>query len=130
MYDVGKIITGLVIFLVILSFPLWYNAGHAAYKVPELQLPKDKKECIESKQWMRANHMELLNEWRDEVVRNNMAMYVNAAGKEIPISLQNTCMKCHSSKEKFCDKCHQTAAVDPYCWDCHVAPEEVGHGQE
>jgi hypothetical protein len=41
------------------------------------------------------------------------------------MSLTGTCLDCHSDKEKFCDACHTYSAVDPYCWDCHVIPEEA-----
>jgi len=40
------------------------------------------------------------------------------------MSLQNTCMECHSNKSKFCDQCHTYAAVNPFCWECHIQPEE------
>jgi cytochrome c len=129
MYDGGKIITGLVIFVVILLFPLWYNLGKAQYTEPELQLPEQEEECIEPTEWIRANHMELLDDWRDKVVRDGYALYVTAQGQEVEMSLQKTCMSCHTNKGEFCDKCHDTAAVSPYCWDCHVAPEEVSNGQ-
>lgn len=129
MYDGGKIITGLIIFLVVLAFPFWFNLGQAAYKAPELKLPKEEKECVKSKQWMRENHMKLLNDWRDEVVRYGKLMYISSDGKEYEMSLQKTCMDCHTEKKEFCDKCHNTASVSPYCWDCHVAPEEVSNGQ-
>jgi hypothetical protein len=33
-------------------------------------------------------------------------------------------MDCHSDKTKFCDQCHNYLSVNPYCWDCHIAPEE------
>ena len=45
-------------------------------------------------------------------------------------SLQNGCMKCHTSKVKFCDTCHEYASVKPYCWDCHLAPVEPATGKE
>jgi hypothetical protein len=73
---------------------------------------------------MKREHMQLLNDWRDRVVRDGDTIYTNAEGKTFTISLQNTCMKCHSNKSKFCDECHNYAAVKPYCWDCHIAPKE------
>jgi hypothetical protein len=66
----------------------------------------------------------MLNNWRDEVVREGNRLYVAADGKEYNMSLQNTCMNCHSNKSKFCDECHNYVAVKPYCWDCHIAPKE------
>ena len=35
----------------------------------------------------------------------------------------NTCLKCHNDYEQFCDKCHKTNNVEPYCWSCHVLPK-------
>lgn len=129
MYDVGKIIVGLAVFLGLVTFPFWYNTGRAAYKTPELKLP-DKSvatQCIESKEWIRENHMVLLNEWRDAVVRDGARNYVSKTyHKEFAASLQNTCMKCHDNKEEFCDKCHNSSSVTPYCWDCHIAPKKEG----
>jgi len=129
MYDGGKIIAGLVIFFFLLTFPFWYNLGQAAYEDPELQLPEDSTECIEPTEWMRANHMELLDTWRDMSTRDRLTQYTSSTGKTMEISLQKTCMDCHTSKTEFCDKCHDQAAVSPYCWDCHIAPEEVAHAQ-
>ncbi len=126
MYDKGAVIAGLAVFVVFFSFPFWYNTGSAAYKQPQLELPKNSKNCIESKEWMRAEHMQLLNEWRDEVVREGMHEYKSTLNDEhYQKSLVKTCMKCHENKEKFCDKCHDTVDVSPYCWECHVAPKEA-----
>ena len=126
MYNGGKILAGLAIFLGLVTFPFWYHVGSAAYKTPELKLPPKTvaTECIESAEHMRAEHMQILNDWRDSVVRNNNRDYVNLKGVSFEMSLQKTCMKCHGTKKDFCDKCHTAAAVSPYCWDCHIAPTE------
>ena len=44
-------------------------------------------------------------------------------GREIEASLSGTCLRCHSDKTRFCDRCHDDAGVKPACWDCHVVPE-------
>lgn len=127
MYDQGKVFAGLAIFVVLLSFPFWYNLGKAA-PAPVLKLSdkaKAAKECVESKAYMTANHMQLLSQWRDTVVRNAQRVYVNSSGKKFEISLSNTCLDCHSEKAEFCDKCHNYVGVTPYCWDCHVDPKEA-----
>lgn len=125
LYNGGKIIPGLVVFVGLMTFPLWYNIGKPAYAKPELQKPKNgAKECVENVEWMRAEHMQLLDSWRDSVVRDKNRMYVTHTGKAVDMSLQNGCMKCHSSKKEFCDKCHTSLAVSPYCWDCHIPPKE------
>jgi hypothetical protein len=132
-YDSGKIFVGLIIFLGLVLFPFYSHLGKAVAK-PEpkvdtpaiLQWEKDhgKKECVESKAFMRAEHMKLLNDWRDSAVRDGQRLYVNSEGRQFTISLQNTCMHCHSNKKKFCDECHTYMAVNPYCWTCHIAPKE------
>jgi hypothetical protein len=129
MYDRGKIIFGIVIFLAFALFPFYKNLGKAVPAPdPKIDTPViqqlEKKECVESKDYMRREHMKLLNEWRDSAVRDGSRVYVNSDGKHYRISLQNTCMNCHSNKKKFCDECHTYAAVKPFCWDCHFIREE------
>ena len=126
MYDKEKIIAGLVIFVVIISLPFWFNQGKAA-PVPEPKLTekaKAAKTCILPKEEMRTDHMQILDVWRQSVVRDAQRVYVAGTGKEYLMSLSNNCMDCHSNKADFCDRCHNYASVDPYCWDCHIYPEE------
>jgi hypothetical protein len=125
MYDAGKIVAGLAIFVILATSPLWYNALSAAQPDrPELQQPTNgSTECVEATDYMRANHMHLLDQWRDTVVREDVRTYTSEAGKDYTMSLTDTCLDCHSNKEQFCDACHTYSAVDPYCWDCHVIPE-------
>jgi len=123
MYDSGKIIPGLIIFVLIITFPIWYNHGDAG-EVPKAELPKDSKQCVVPTVEMRTNHMQLLNQWRDEVLREGDRAYFELEGKRYQKSLQNTCMVCHNNKTKFCDACHLYTSVSPYCWDCHLEPIE------
>ena len=50
---------------------------------------------------------------------------VTIDGVEYGKGLQLACMECHSNKEKFCDSCHDYAAVQPTCWECHITPTEA-----
>ena len=129
MNDKGKIITGIVIFFIVATSPFWFNMFKAKVPAPELVLtPKAKaaEKCVRETDFMIANHMQLLNEWRNTVVRDGERIYVNAEGKEFNMSLSNTCLDCHSNKAEFCDRCHQYASIEPYCWDCHIAnPKET-----
>jgi hypothetical protein len=125
MYDTGKVIVGILIFLLLVCSPFIYNAMTSATpEVPELQLPPNGKDyCVMDKEYMRAFHMDLLNTWRDEVVRDESRDFViESTGETIKKSLTLTCMDCHSNKAEFCDACHNYMAVTPYCWDCHVEP--------
>jgi hypothetical protein len=122
MNDKSKIIAGLIIFVVIVTFPIWFNMGKAV-PVPEPELSakaKAAKECVRETEYMTAEHMQLLDQWRESVVREGKRAYVNSSGKEFTMSLSNTCLDCHSNKAEFCDRCHTYASADPYCWDCHI----------
>jgi hypothetical protein len=125
MYDGPKIITGIIVFLGLATFPFWYTAamGDSGHR-PKLVLPKDEKACVESKEYMNPNHMDMLDSWRDSVVRDGVRMVATSDGKKVEMSLTKTCIGCHDNKEKFCDECHTYLAVDPYCWNCHVEPKK------
>ncbi len=128
MYDASKIVAGLAVFVVLATSPLWYNALSAAPPdAPQLQLPTNgSTQCVEETEFMRSSHMELLDQWRDTVVRDDVRSYVSQlSGKTYTMSLTDTCLDCHAKKEQFCDACHTYSAVDPYCWTCHVIPEEA-----
>ena len=129
MYDSGKVITGLVVFVALVSSPFWLTAagGKADYKPqPELAKGLEGKKCVESKEYMRAFHMDLLNRWRDEVVREDSRVHYSPDGRAFDKSLSNTCLECHSNTEQFCDRCHDFVGVNPYCWDCHIEKKVKG----
>ncbi|MFC2084034.1 sulfate reduction electron transfer complex DsrMKJOP subunit DsrJ [Bacteroidota bacterium] len=127
MYDSGKIILGIIIFLGLFTCPIWFNiaSGKAEIK-PNIVLPakEDQEKCINSAEYMRLLHMDLLNDWRDKVVREN-ERFILINGKKYEMSLTKTCMDCHSNKTEFCDQCHNYLGVTPYCWDCHVEPQKM-----
>lgn len=131
MNDKNKIVAGLVIFFLAVLFPFWFNlifGAPDASTAPETELTdkaRQAESCIAETELMRTEHMQILDQWRDTVVREGRRLYVAAGGKEYEASLSNTCMECHSNKEEFCDRCHNYASVDPYCWDCHTYPEET-----
>ena len=68
--------------------------------------------CVRDATYMRFHHWELLKSTRDEVVRS---------GKRGSITLKK-CTECHTSREQFCDRCHNAASVTPDCWGCHTFP--------
>jgi len=124
LYNGGMILSGLIVFLVLASIPFWYNIAFGTPPTrPELVKPATETKCVAPTEYMRYSHMDLLNEWRDSVVRDGKRTYLDHVGREHNMSLTLTCLRCHSSKEKFCDRCHEFLSVQPYCWDCHVVPE-------
>lgn len=125
MYDAGKIITGLIIFLCLITAPVWYimASGEGTY-VPEPEIATEDKQCIEATQYMRNKHMDFLKDWRESVVREGTRTYVASDGQEYDMSLTDTCMDCHLNKAEFCDRCHNYVGAKPNCWDCHSEPGE------
>lgn len=126
MYDSNKVLLGIIIFLVIFTSPIWYNMAIGnAEGPPVLEYVTDAKNCVENTEWMTANHMNMLIEWRDIVVRDDLHVYIASDGKRYEMSLSHTCMNCHPNKANFCDRCHDYEVVDPNCWTCHVEPSLV-----
>ena len=117
----AKIIAVVAVLLAIALFPVWRSLGSAREMTPpKLDTPKG-EECVEDAEYMIGNHMDLLNTWRDQVVREGGQEYTSSSfHKTYVMSLTGTCLECHTSSEKFCDRCHEYADVEPTCWNCHV----------
>lgn len=124
MHDGGKILGGLAAFVAVATLPFWHAAIAGRNVKPEPKIVTTAKRCVEPTNVMRETHMELLNAWRDTVVRHSQRSYLAADGKTVTMSLSKTCMSCHPNKKDFCDTCHNYLAVAPYCWDCHIEPKE------
>ncbi|MBW1641707.1 MAG: sulfate reduction electron transfer complex DsrMKJOP subunit DsrJ [Deltaproteobacteria bacterium] len=132
MYNRNIIVAGLILFIALITFPVWnyYVFSGETSTAPEIKLSekaKAAKECVRSKEYMKTEHMQLLDVWRDTVVREAKRVYVSPNGKSYNMSLSsgdNSCLGCHVDKAEFCDKCHNYASVSPYCWDCHIDPKE------
>ena len=151
MYDKPKVLAGMFLFLVLATLPFWISTGKSKTLPPPVAT-EGSQECVEDPAWMRANHMQLLNDWRHSVVRDGERTYVNSAGKKFDKSLTGTCLDCHSNKNnaskalasatksgmatvsnqdfphatgaQFCDQCHNQVAVKPFCFSCHLVPPE------
>lgn len=127
MSDKIKVLAGFIIFVGIISIPFWMNTGKAKDAPTPILSEKAKKAGVCVEENMAANHMQILDQWRDTVVRNGERVYVNSKGQEFKMSLStgpDSCLGCHESKTDFCDKCHEYASVDPFCWECHIDPKE------
>lgn len=124
MNNYRRIIIGIIVLVGLFSIPFWYNTGQQnerpeiSLDTPEIQA-LEVKECIEDTEYMRANHMKLLAEWRTSVVRDGDRIYAASDGQEYVKCVQETCLYCHSNRERFCDACHSFAGIEPNCWDCH-----------
>jgi hypothetical protein len=125
------IVTGLVVFVLLVLSPFWFNMITTTEAAPKPELlgnAKETKQCVLDKYDMRANHMSLLDEWRDSVVRDANTVYIGVNGQTFDMSLSTgtqSCLGCHEDKSKFCDTCHVYTSVSPYCWECHTNPKEI-----
>ena len=70
------------------------------------------EECVRETEYMRFHHWELLRGVREEVVRYGIR-------GDIGLS---KCSECHTSRERFCDKCHEATSLTPDCFGCHYYP--------
>lgn len=104
----------MVTFFLLFVVPLTVSA-HGAMGEGGLQLetPKGEK-CIRPEGWMRRNHMDFLKHRRDMTVRDGIRVRSESLKR---------CAGCHTSREKFCDRCHAYVAVAPNCFDCHSYPK-------
>lgn len=127
MRDRPIIFAGLAVFLLLASFPFWYNAAMGRKAVaPSLKLAAG-PQCVAPVEYMKANHMRLLDSWRDQVVRGASRQYISPDGKTYDMSLNRTCLgQCHQNRAEFCDRCHSYMGLQTaYCWSCHNTPNNV-----
>jgi hypothetical protein len=80
--------------------------------------------CVDDTQFMRRNHMTMLRHQRDETMRQGIR------GKQYSLK---ECVACHavmgpdampvtvSSPKHFCRSCHDYAAVNIDCFQCHAS---------
>lgn len=145
MYDASKVIPGIIVFVLVVTFPVWYALGKTSNPPDndaELNLLREEgKMCIEDREYMRAQHMNLLDEWRNAAVRDGQRTYISVDEElAYEISLTNTCLECHGDgkaasvgtltesaidelpQPDFCLSCHDYAGVEPDCFSCHLQP--------
>ncbi len=122
LHDGRKILSGLLVFLGLATFPVWYTLARGQHgEAPKLAKPVSGKHCVESNDFMRSQHMRLLEAWRATVVRDGKRLYMSHdyPGETHEMSLTKTCLRCHADKAQFCDRCHSYLSVSPDCWQCH-----------
>jgi hypothetical protein len=120
--------TGRVVALcgLIILLPIGYSAVRALMlqgsEVPQVFLERPAaafQDCVEETSYMRVHHMDLLKQLREDVIRD---------GIRGEVTLEQ-CARCHTSRERFCDRCHQAANVILDCFGCHYYPEPGSEAQ-
>lgn len=96
--------------------------------VPAIPLGQGEK-CVEDTDFMRRNHMSLLNHQRDKTVHEGIRSKQHSLRE---------CISCHavtgpdampvtvSSPQHFCRSCHDYAAVNIDCFQCHASRPDSG----
>jgi hypothetical protein len=119
------IFASLAVFATVLTAPIWYArvVTKPAAKPPNLVLPANQRECVAPAGTMRATHVQILVNWREDVVRRGERRYVAYDGSVYEKSLTHTCLGCHN-KAEFCDRCHAYSGISALtCWNCHNEPQ-------
>jgi hypothetical protein len=116
----------LPVLLIIAAIGFFRQSGNAveAPGVPPAAVTVDSTKCVAQTEYMRANHMKVLHEWRDSSVREGKRIHTAPNGSRFQKSL-NTCLGCHANNRLFCFNCHMYANVRPKCWNCHLSPMET-----
>ena len=99
----------LALAVAVVSLPSPVQAGGP----PQLEKAQG-EQCIRDTDWMRRNHMDFLKHRRALTVRE---------GVRIRSESLLGCANCHTSRERFCDRCHTYAGVAPDCFECHNYPK-------
>ena len=115
----GKKVNLVLIPVVIILLPLGYSVVSSQLAEPPsaeelfLEMPGPEHDaCVKETTWMRYHHWELLRQTREEVVRYGERGNPGLA----------KCMECHTSRERFCNKCHDAVSMTPDCYGCHYYP--------
>jgi hypothetical protein len=126
MGDKSLIFTGLLLFVALVTFPVWRDlAAGTTTRGPKLTIPsgQGQKTCVAPTDTMRDAHVDLLMSWRSGKVRHQKREFKAYNGKVYRVSLTNTCLGCHGNKKQFCESCHAYAGVPSLvCWKCHPSP--------
>ncbi|HRJ68605.1 MAG TPA: hypothetical protein PK812_03275 [Beijerinckiaceae bacterium] len=129
--------------LAVLFFAPALAGAQQAGRTPHPEVPKASGgQCVAEKDFMRKNHMKLLNHQRDETVHDGL----RPADRSL-----KACIACHAvpgadgrpvtvaDPKHFCRACHDYVAVKVDCFECHASrpdaadrkaalPLPMGHG--
>ena len=110
------IVASLALMAAPLLFAVITFAGRPDPQIPWLEPAKAQTTCVLPAERMRWDHMRHLKGFRDQVVREGKRDGIAGPGGRGITS----CRGCHAHRDKFCDRCHQRASVQPDCFGCHV----------
>ena len=120
----------LVVLVGLTALPMMSNAGDLGPVPPKAKAnASEKTKCVEPIAEMRKNHMTFLKHKRDETMYDGVRTKTHSLTE---------CIDCHvtpnkqgefariGDNEHFCSSCHNYAAVNVDCFDCHSdLPEDA-----
>lgn len=132
MMSIRQFAKHLVILVGLTALPMISNAGELGPVPPKAKAKASEKTvCVEPISEMRRNHMTLLKHKRDETLREGIRTKTHSLAE---------CIDCHVTPKKngefarigdsehFCSSCHNYAAVNVDCFDCHSdLPEDASN---
>jgi len=86
--------------------------GQPFLEKPKNPNPDQPPQCIRDMTYMRFHHMDFLKKLRNDAVRRGIRGEVGFF----------SCRECHTSKERFCNQCHDAVNLKPDCFRCHYYP--------
>ena len=105
----------------VLLFPV---KGSAETPLPVIHEPEGEGvECVEPEDVMRRNHMNFILHQRDETMHEGIRTSKYSLAECIDCHVQpdeNGHIASVDEKEHFCNACHQYAAVNIDCFECHA----------
>lgn len=130
MMSLRQLAKHLVVLAGLIALPTISNAGEFGPVPPKAKTKaSEKTECVEPVTVMRKNHMEFLKHKRDETLREGVRTKKHSLVE---------CIDCHVTPDDkgeyarigddghFCSSCHNYAAVNVDCFDCHSdLPEDA-----
>ncbi|MDH5710689.1 MAG: sulfur reduction protein DsrJ [Gammaproteobacteria bacterium] len=113
---ISLILTGLI-----MLFP---TQGIAETPFPTIHEPEGHGvECVEDEDEMRRNHMNYILHQRDKTMHEGIRTETYSLSRCIDCHVQPNDkgeVVGHDDKEHFCNACHQYAAVQIDCFQCHA----------
>jgi len=107
----------------LIALPVLSNAGELSPSVPKAKANvSETQQCVEPIDVIRKNHMVFLEHKRDETMREGVRTKKHSLVE---------CIDCHVTPNEngeyarigedghFCSSCHNYAAVNVDCFDCH-----------
>ena len=105
-------------------FMLFPSQGMAETPFPTVHEPEGEGvECIQPEDEMRRNHMNYILHQRDQTVRQGIRTETDSLANCIDCHVQPNDkdeIASHDDKEHFCNACHEYAAVQIDCFQCHA----------